>query len=598
MSMPMLKALLKQATPDLRKIGHALPKLMKHLKLQKLFFKVMTKIWSEDEESRRVLAFLNVLQAVDIAPECMSLCIKTMFAAYVRNSKFVFGGSIAAINFMRLSLLELFSKNLDEAYLHAFVYIRQLAICLRKAHTSHSKEDLQAVQNWQFVNSFQLWSEFVAKYHTSHKLIRSLIHPLVQLLIGTVRLSPGERWIPLRFHCVSLLHTLAGVPTLRHNTDVEKTETDILPLTGNALSPANRLLVPSLSLLLDTFHFVNFNRRATSVSPAPLDLRLLLHFSPSQRKETASLDAVVSWLVDLLTEAAAIQANSVAFPEFVLPLVNELKQFSRTCRVAAFTRQTKALQAKLREHSDWICVQRRRVRSLANLEEIVRLESSLSVLDGSAAMAPFWTFYVCHKEVRAQELARLTESHKKDAIPDETAQPKRKFQSTIGGDSDEDSDSVESDESYDVDDGTSITHVSKSKKRDSLAMDVDRDTGGSATGNADSEDSDFDLEAALKEPEEKSGSEASADEVTDFELSDSECEDERDDEEVLSGTEDDDSAGSPPITSPIKKKTGSKKPSSSRQKTKPKKRQMVQKPAAKVHKKTMPIPKKKPAQKF
>lgn len=123
-----------------------------------------------------------------------------------------------------------------------------------------------------------------------------------------------------------MLHILSGVPTLSETSVTDKCLSvdgqKSTSLTGHALAPARRVLVPSLPLLLDTFQLVNFNRRASSASKAPIDLRLLLHFSPSQRRETASLDAIISWLIDLLTEAAAIHANSVVFPEYALPMIS------------------------------------------------------------------------------------------------------------------------------------------------------------------------------------------------------------------------------------------------------------------------------------
>ena len=56
-----------------------------------------------------------------------------------------------------------------------------------------------------------------------------------------------------------------------------------------------------------------------------MDLRLMLHFSPSQRKETACMDAVAAWLHDLLTEALALYANSVAFPEYAASALREVE---------------------------------------------------------------------------------------------------------------------------------------------------------------------------------------------------------------------------------------------------------------------------------
>ncbi|CAH8291334.1 unnamed protein product [Heterobilharzia americana] len=141
----MLKSLLKDPILDLKRIGNNVKKLIRNEKLEKKFFKLMVKTWSEDEDSRRILAFLNIMKALSIKPECTSLCIKLMFMAFVRNCKFVLGSNLAQINLMRECLLELFGKNLDEAYMHAFVYVRQLAITLRKAYSSNNKVSLNCV---------------------------------------------------------------------------------------------------------------------------------------------------------------------------------------------------------------------------------------------------------------------------------------------------------------------------------------------------------------------------------------------------------------------------------------------------------------------
>ncbi|VDO82802.1 unnamed protein product [Schistosoma curassoni] len=147
----------------------------------------MVKTWSEDEDSRRLLAFLNLIKALSLKKECAGLCIKLMFVAFVRNCKFVLASNIAQINLMRECLLELFGKNLDDAYVHAFVYTRQLAITLRKAYNSKNKEDIQSVANWQFVCSLRLWCDFASKYADVHALVKSLIHPLSQLVYGAIK---------------------------------------------------------------------------------------------------------------------------------------------------------------------------------------------------------------------------------------------------------------------------------------------------------------------------------------------------------------------------------------------------------------------------
>ncbi len=126
------------------------------------------------------------------------------------------------------------------------------------------------------------------------------------------RLSGGSRWIPLRFHCVDCLHILAGIQRLRNAEETPEGAGDSTPTT-----PA--VLVPSMPLLLDVFRLFDFNKRATVASKVPMDLRPMLYFSPSQRRETACQDAVASWLLDLLSEALVLYAASPAFPEYSKP---------------------------------------------------------------------------------------------------------------------------------------------------------------------------------------------------------------------------------------------------------------------------------------
>ncbi|CAH8430495.1 unnamed protein product [Schistosoma guineensis] len=551
----MLKSLLRNPILDLRLINNKIPKILRHEKLEKKFFKLMVKTWSEDEDSRRLLAFLNLIKALSLKKECAGLCIKLMFVAFVRNCKFVLASNIAQINLMRECLLELFGKNLDDAYVHAFVYTRQLAITLRKAYNSKNKEDIQSVANWQFVCSLRLWCDFASKYADVHALVKSLIHPLSQLVYGTIKLNKGQRWLPLHFHCISMLHNMAGVPVLCEANLSEGKQTLVenndlrLPLTGRALSADNRLLIPTLPILLDVFQLVNFNQRSGRVSNAPLDLRLLLHFTPSQLRETASNDAIISWLFDLLAECMALHANSIAFPEYSLPFITEVKQFLHVCRVASFCRQMKALMIKVREHSEWIIKCRRRVRNLASKNEMLNIESTCTFIDNSNKLLPFWQFYVQHKQIRFNELNRLTESNKKEPMPNtdyNLSKRKTEFDSS-------NSDSEHSDSSYDIDDGKTVTHVSKSKvkqkskkektKKHEKKNDVNskNEEPSKPTLNTDeSDESDFDLEAALMDEDDKSVNNCDLDELPDFELEGVSTDEYSDEEDELSNDVDND----------------------------------------------------------
>ena len=110
-----------------------------------------------------------------------------MYLTYVKNSKFIYGNRIAKNNLMKSGLLEVYSLQLDEAYKHAFVFIRQLAITVRKAFLHTNKEEIRSVYNWQFVCSLKFWAEFIARNAPSSELVKSLAHPLTMVILTTVK---------------------------------------------------------------------------------------------------------------------------------------------------------------------------------------------------------------------------------------------------------------------------------------------------------------------------------------------------------------------------------------------------------------------------
>lgn len=146
--------------------------------------------------------------------------------AYVKNSKFVSLNGLAAINFMRRSLVEMFALDSNVSYQHVFLYIRQLAIHLRNAITLNKKENVQAVYNWQFVNSLSLWGNLLTvTYNKAH--MQQLVYPFVQICLGTIKLIPTAQYYPLRFHIIQILMDLGRdtgvfIPVLPFLLEVKK----------------------------------------------------------------------------------------------------------------------------------------------------------------------------------------------------------------------------------------------------------------------------------------------------------------------------------------------------------------------------------------
>lgn len=132
-----------------------------------------------------------------------------MYVKYVQNTKFVSPNTLPGINFIKSSLVQIYSLDHDISYNHAFLYIRQLAINLRNAITLKKKvifkrvivlfitscfrifnfflfffqENFQAIYNWQYINSLRFWTELIT-ISKDKSILRSLLYPLVQVSIN------------------------------------------------------------------------------------------------------------------------------------------------------------------------------------------------------------------------------------------------------------------------------------------------------------------------------------------------------------------------------------------------------------------------------
>lgn len=185
------------------------PFIVSYSTVTKKILKRTITLWSTADETVRVIAFMCILRITNNNQVTyLDMVLKTMYMAYVKNCKFMSKTTLPEVNFMRRSLTEMFTLDVNVSYQHVFLYIRQLAIHLRTAVTVHKKENIQAVYNWQFVNSIHLWANLLTVTCNKPQL-QPLIYPLIQVAVGVIKLLPTAQYYPLRFHIVEILIELS-----------------------------------------------------------------------------------------------------------------------------------------------------------------------------------------------------------------------------------------------------------------------------------------------------------------------------------------------------------------------------------------------------
>uniref|UniRef100_A0A8D8YF06 Nucleolar complex protein 2 homolog n=1 Tax=Cacopsylla melanoneura TaxID=428564 RepID=A0A8D8YF06_9HEMI len=392
---PRVKALLKHYMMDLIKLLGAVSSpdivsvLLKHLHGMLMFLPVLAfnskpllrqlvALWSKsDDEPVRIIAFLNLLRVtVNNKRKYLETVLKYMYTSYVANSKFVSHATLPNINFMRSSLAEMFSLDESVAYTHAFLYIRQLAIHLRNAITLHSKQAYQTVYNWQYVAALKLWTSLLTtSYANDKKQLSSLLYPLVQVIIGVIKLIPTSTYFPLRFHCVDLL---------------------------NQISSETGLFIPTAPLILEIFQIYDLNKRHSKVSMKPLDFTCILRLNKIHLVENGFKTSVVDCVYQHLLNYMQNESSRISFPDLCIPVVSQLRAFVKASKVPNYSRKIKQLLDKIEDTSRFVEEERRKAAlPLSNRDGIKTWEGAVK-----AKGTPLMSFYAAWKKINDQREAK------------------------------------------------------------------------------------------------------------------------------------------------------------------------------------------------
>ncbi|XP_055383254.1 nucleolar complex protein 2 homolog [Condylostylus longicornis] len=331
--------------------------------VSKSLLKTLINLWSTSQEDPvRVLSFLCILKITRSQQKILlNHVLKAMYISYIRNCKFVSPNTLAGINFMRRSLIELFLLDTKLAYQHAFLYIRQLAIHLRNAIILKKKQSYQAIYNWQYVNSIKFWAEMLG-FSEEQPDLKPLVYPLVNLTIGLIKCTPTIQFYPLRFHCIKALIIL---------------------------SKQANVFIPILPFIFEILKGNLFKKSSTGESFKALDFTCILRVSKSQINDNNFKKEVIDQICSLTYEYLDHLSASIAYPDLIVPSVMLLRKFIKHNKDSNTNRKLKQLLDKIQENSKFIESERKSVNF--NLSETAKINAWESTIRNKGT--PLSLFY-------------------------------------------------------------------------------------------------------------------------------------------------------------------------------------------------------------
>ncbi|CRK94794.1 CLUMA_CG008288, isoform A [Clunio marinus] len=365
--------------------------------ITKPVLKRLIQIWSTGEESIRIVAFLCILKITRNQQELfLNQVLKTMYMEYVRNSKFVSPNTLPAINFMRRSLTELFLLDLNIAYHHVFLFIRQLAIHLRNAILLQKKEHFQQIYNWQYVNSLKLWGDVLSTVSINssgnkadqNSKLQALIYPLVSIINGVIKLKSSANYFPLRFHCVKILIDI---------------------------SRATKVFIPILPYILEVLNSNTFNQQHKKLAMKPISFTCILRIQKGHLDENSFRDEVVEQVYGMTLECLINECTSIAFPDLVVPHVMALNHFIKNTKNPNYAKKLKQLTEKIVEQSNYVDSRRNKINfSLNDANFIKSWEINLRT-----GQTPLEVFYNQWQQTNVKKLKRQKIDKDEDSDEDE-----------------------------------------------------------------------------------------------------------------------------------------------------------------------------------
>ena len=271
----------------------------------KKILRLMLNLLGHSNEDVRVRAFIIINSMAVIYPyPFLELCIKGIYYTLLRNSKGYNPSTFHQIEFLKNCLVELSAINFTSTYHHAFTYIRELAITVRRAMDSTVQNGYALCYNWKFFHCLDAWSKVICAYYKQEN-ISALLYPVTQIAMAAIGLTNSAKHYPFKVKILTMLNQLSR--------DCDKS---FIPISQTVFE------------ILQLKQAINTPKQ--NQKPQPLYFEFKLKAVPEELKSREFHQRIIDDCCFLLLDHLANHSKSVAFPELSYPITNFLKKYVKS----------------------------------------------------------------------------------------------------------------------------------------------------------------------------------------------------------------------------------------------------------------------------
>ena len=191
-----------------------------------------------------------------------------------------------------------------------------------------NQDAVKAIYSWQYFNCVKIWVLATCQHKDSELIL--LAHPVVQLLIGMLKLNGNLKYFPFHIKIFELL---------------------------TMVNERTNEFVPCSQYLLQVFeqHIAYFNAKCKTLEDKLIPETLVSLKIAKKHIDTLEMkERILKETVRALEKHYASQSHSIGFPEMIVPAQEILRKFKKALTNSGFRKQVGDLLDKLKENAEYV----------------------------------------------------------------------------------------------------------------------------------------------------------------------------------------------------------------------------------------------------